>query len=68
MLKEVHIGYGGLKVSIKDNVRIPCMLVVPLLKTGVVVKECPVWWEEEVLFDHIEFERQVEIWVERFFF
>lgn len=50
MPKEVHIGYGGLKVSINDNVRIPCMSVVPLLKTGVVVKECPVWWEEEVLF------------------
>lgn len=38
MPKEVHIGYGGLKVSIKDNVKIPCMLVVPLLETGVVVK------------------------------
>lgn len=42
-------------------------LVVPLLEMGVVVKECPVWWEEKLGFDHTEIERKVEICMERFF-
>lgn len=41
-------------------------LVVLLLEMGVVVKECPVWWEEKLGFDHTETERKVEICMERF--
>lgn len=35
-------------------------MVISLLEMGVVVKECPFWWEEKFCFDHIETERQME--------